>query len=71
MENYFGEIIMKRIYSMFFLPMFFLILISCEDDALLDPQVDSGSDGGSYGNISLPGDSNEDHSKIKDNPEVF
>ena len=62
---------MKRILSILFLPMLLLIFVSCEDDALLDPQVDSGSDGGSYGNISLPGDSNEDHSKIKDNPEVF
>ena len=62
---------MKRILSILFLPVFLLVLVSCEDDALLDPQVDSGSDGGSYGNISLPGDSNEDHSKIEDNPEVF
>ena len=53
------------------MPVFLLVVVSCEDDALLDPQVDSGSDGGSYGNISLPGDSNEDHSNIKDNPEVF
>ena len=45
--------------------------MSCEDDALLDPQNDSESDGGSYGNLSLPGDSNKDYSKIKDNPEVF
>ena len=62
---------MKRILSILFLPVFLLVLVSCEDDALLDPQVDSGSDGGSYGNISLPGDSNEDRSKKKDNPEVF
>ena len=62
---------MKRILSILFFPVFLLVLVSCEDDALLDPQVDSGSDGGSYGNISLPGDSNEDHSKIKDSPEVF
>ena len=53
------------------MPVLLLVFVSCEDDALLDPQVDSGSDGGSYGNISLPGDSNEDHFKIKDNPEVF
>ena len=53
------------------MPVFLLVFVSCEDDALLDPQVDSGSDGGSYGNISLPGDSNEDHSNVKDNPEVF
>tara|TARA_B100001250_G_scaffold341212_1_gene309123 strand:+ start:303 stop:491 length:189 start_codon:yes stop_codon:yes gene_type:complete len=62
---------MKRILSMFFFLMFFLIIISCEDDALLDPQVDSESDGGSYGNLSLPGDLDEDYSKINDNPEVF
>jgi len=62
---------MKRILSIFFLLMYFLIIMSCEDDALLDPQNDSESDGGSYGNLSLPGDSNKDYSKIKDNPEVF
>ena len=62
---------MKRILRLIFLLMFFLVVISCEDDALLDPQNDSESDGGSYGNLSLPGDSNEDYSKIKDNPEVF
>ena len=62
---------MKKYLILFLANMFFFVSISCEDDALLDPQADSGSDGGSYGNISLPGDSNEDHSKIKDNPEVF
>ena len=62
---------MKIFLSILFLPILLSTLISCEDDALLDPQVDSGADGGSYGNISLPGDSNEDHSNVKDNPEVF
>jgi hypothetical protein len=63
---------MKRILSIFFLLMYFLIIMSCEDDALLEPQIDdSESDGGSYGNLSLPGDLKEDYSKIKDNPEIF
>tara|TARA_B100001250_G_C19326972_1_gene582956 strand:- start:311 stop:502 length:192 start_codon:yes stop_codon:yes gene_type:complete len=63
---------MKRLVSIFLLPMFLLIIISCEDDALLSPQNDdSESDGGSYGNLSLPGDSDEDLSKIKNNPEIF
>tara|TARA_B100001248_G_scaffold27531_1_gene18058 strand:- start:8010 stop:8189 length:180 start_codon:yes stop_codon:yes gene_type:complete len=44
------------------------ILISCEDDPILAPQGGDSEDGGSYGNLSLPGDS--DKEKVK-NPEVF
>ena len=40
---------------------------SCEDDPLLAPQGGDSEDGGSYGNLSLPGDS--DKEKVK-NPEV-
>lgn len=47
---------------------FGLISSSCEDDPLLAPQGGDSEDGGSYGNLSLPGDS--DKEKVK-NPEVF
>ena len=47
---------------------FGFILISCEDDPLLAPQGGDSEDGGSYRNLSLPGDS--DKEKVK-NPEVF
>ena len=47
---------------------FGFILSSCEDDPLLAPQGGDSEDGGSYGNLSLPGDS--DKEKVK-NPEVF
>ena len=62
---------MKKYLDIFICFMFLFLSISCEDDALLDPKVDSGEDKGSYGNLSLPGDSDDDYSKIKDNPEIF
>ena len=44
------------------------ILISCEDDPILAPQGGDSEDGGSYGNLSLPEDSDKEQVK---NPEVF
>ena len=61
---------MNKILGLLFLSFSFLTTMSCEDDALLDPQ-DTETDGGSYGNLSLPGDSDKDFSKNKDNPEIF
>jgi hypothetical protein len=60
---------MKK-YSTFLIAFIILsISTACEDDALLDPQVDSSSDGGSYGNISIPGDDSKPDKEI--NPEIF
>ena len=48
----------------------FLLFISigCEDDPLLAPQSEAEDDGGSYGNLSLPGDENDEG---QENPELF
>ena len=45
-----------------------VILSSCEDDAVLAPQVGDSEDGGSYGNLSLPGEKEKD---LSANPETF
>ena len=47
---------------------FGLILSSCEDDPLLAPQGGESEDGGSYGNLSLPGQKEKD---LPANPETF
>ena len=44
------------------------IFIVCEDDPLLAPQQEPEDDGGSYGNLSLPGTINDGADK---NPETF
>ena len=54
---------------MLFSSMIVLLSVSCEDDALLDPQIDAGADAGSYGNISIPSDSTKPD--IDTNPEIF
>jgi len=46
--------------------MFFLSLIACEDDPILDPQIQQ-EETGSYGNLSL---ANSDNIKSK-NPKIF
>ena len=49
---------------------FFLVLfLGCEDDAILEPQADTGSDGGSYGLLLLENDIEAD--EFEDNPEIF
>ena len=60
---------MKKYMNMLFSSMIFLLSFSCEDDALLDPQIDAGADAGSYGNISIPSDSTKPD--IDTNPEIF
>jgi len=54
---------------LFYIFLFLGILFSsCEDDPLLAPQSGESEDGGSYGNLSLPGDKEKNKSK---NPEIF
>ena len=42
--------------------------IACEDDPLLAPQSEPEEDGGSYGNLALPGVLQDGADK---NPEIF
>ena len=59
-----------RIPSFFMTTSLFLILfLGCEDDAILEPQTDTGSDGGSYGLLLLENDTEVD--EFEDNPEIF
>tara|TARA_B100001027_G_C16169351_1_gene286263 strand:+ start:348 stop:527 length:180 start_codon:yes stop_codon:yes gene_type:complete len=58
---------LKNIVLYIFL-FFGLILSSCEDDPLLAPQGGESEDGGSYGNLSLPGQKEKD---LPANPETF
>ena len=60
---------MKKYINMLFSSIIVLLSVSCEDDALLDPQIDAGADAGSYGNISIPSDSTKPD--IDTNPEIF
>ena len=57
----------KNIFFLFFGVLLF-ISIGCEDDPLLAPQSEAEDDGGSYGNLSLPGDENDEG---QENPEIF
>tara|TARA_Y100001970_G_scaffold205955_1_gene250833 strand:- start:347 stop:517 length:171 start_codon:yes stop_codon:yes gene_type:complete len=50
-----------------FLFLFVILIYSCEDDPLLEPQTES-EDGGSYGLLSWPESKDENPEK---NPEVF
>ena len=45
-----------------------VILSSCEDDPVLAPHDGDPDDGGSYGNLSLPGEKEKD---LSGNPETF
>ena len=54
------------IVVMFLLVM--LAVLGCEDDPLLAPQSSSEDEGGSYGNLSIPG---SDENSKSNNPEVF
>tara|TARA_Y100001970_G_C13795154_1_gene632197 strand:+ start:151 stop:333 length:183 start_codon:yes stop_codon:yes gene_type:complete len=59
---------MKKYKQLFLILLLIILFNGCEDDPLLAPQTESEDDGGSYGNLSLPG---TDQSSDKDNPEVF
>ena len=54
------------IVVMFLLVM--LAVLGCEDDPLLAPQSSSEDEGGSYGNLSIPG---SDENSKNNNPEIF
>ena len=58
---------LKNILLYIFL-FFGLIFSSCEDDPLLAPQGGDSEDGGSYGNLSFPGEKDKD---LSINPETF
>ena len=59
-----------KVPSFLIIPSFFLVLfLGCEDDAILEPQADTGSDGGSYGLLLLENDIEAD--EFEDNPEIF
>ncbi len=58
---------LKNIVLYIFL-FFGFIFNSCEDDPLLAPQSGDSEDGGSYGNLSLPGEKEKD---LSVNPETF
>ena len=59
-----------RIPSFFMTTSLFLILfLGCEDDAILELQTDTGSDGGSYGFLMLENDTEVD--EFEENPEIF
>ena len=59
---------MKKYTKSFLILLIILFMNGCEDDPLLAPQTGSEDDGGSYGNLSLPGSDNDDDI---DNPETF
>jgi hypothetical protein len=59
-----------KVPSFLIITSFFLVLfLGCEDDAILEPQTDTGSDGGSYGLLLLENDSDLD--QFEENPEIF
>ena len=59
-----------KIPSLLIITSSFLVLfLGCEDDAILEPQADTGSDGGSYGLLLLENDTEVD--EFEDNPEIF
>ena len=58
----------KNIFFLFFGVLLF-ISIGCEDDALLAPQTETTTDGGSYGMLQLNED--DDHSQEEINPEIY
>ena len=69
-EFYVAEVFkrMKNKYFILFSIMALIFHIACEDDPLLAPQSEPEEDGGSYGNLSLPGVLQDGADK---NPEIF
>ena len=59
---------MKKIKNISHFFLLIIFLNGCEDDPLLAPQSEAEDDGGSYGNLSLPGDENDEG---QENPEIF
>ena len=70
MEKKFSKKLIK-LYSVVFVIITALLLVSCEDDAILQPQTgDDCPAGDSYCNLSLPGTNNYAFN-IKKNPTIF
>ena len=69
-DRYQGEFLHAMVIAVTTLPMktlsFQVIFTGCEDDPILEPQVEQ-EEQGSYGNLSLP---NEQNVKKK-NPKIF
>ena len=66
--------ILKNFFSNIILISFFLLiftLLGCEDDPILEPSSDSESDGGSYGNLSLPDAVNDNPDESDSNPYIY
>lgn len=64
----------KNIYHKTFILFSFLLiftLLGCEDDPILEPSSDSESDGGSYGNLSLPDEVNDNPDESDSNPYIY
>ena len=59
---------MKKVILRDIIITLLFMVFSCEDDPILDPETGSEEEGGSYGNLSLPG--SDDKSSVK-NPEIF
>jgi len=59
---------MKKVILRYITITLLFMAVSCEDDPILDPETGSEEEGGSYGNLSLPG--SDDKSSVK-NPEIF
>ena len=61
----------KKIFSFVAIAFTCIVLVSCEDDAILSPEPESDcTPGDSYCNLSLPSQENETSKKIK-NPRVY
>tara|TARA_B100000959_G_scaffold244664_1_gene268749 strand:+ start:150 stop:347 length:198 start_codon:yes stop_codon:yes gene_type:complete len=54
-----------------FLFLFTITLFGCEDDPILEPTTDSEVDGGSYGNLSLPEEVNDNPDSDSSNPFIY
>ena len=64
----------KNIYHKTFILCSFLLiftLLGCEDDPILEPSSDSESDGGSYGNLSLRDEVNDNPDESDSNPYIY
>tara|TARA_B100000945_G_C20016478_1_gene427975 strand:- start:123 stop:317 length:195 start_codon:yes stop_codon:yes gene_type:complete len=60
----------KKTFSFLAITFSCIVLVSCEDDAMLDPSVEACTPGESYCNLSLPSNDNNNDSEIN-NPRVY
>ena len=68
-KSFINNIINKTFILFSFL--FILTAFGCEDDPILEPSSDSESDEGSYGNLSLHGDGNDNPDNDNTNPFIY